>query len=111
MKWFRSALIALLVVSWSASTQETVKLNDWRLTSPYKHGLLVSLSLGTIQSDLSELKVNQPGEYFGFPIGTLPYLAEHRKIPFSLGLITGGLLYLSLILGLYGRFRNAKGTV
>lgn len=101
-------LASMLMLSFASSAAEPQKYNDWRLESPFKHGLAVALSLGFYSSSMEHLRANKTGEFYGFPEGTISYIQAHGKFPYALGVASGVGVYLILLAGVGLRVYNVR---
>lgn len=87
---------------------EPIRVDDFRLTHPFKAGLVKGASLGLYQFTRSEIALKTPYDA-QLPIGFESHVRHHGRFAFYTGALLGGswtvLILAFLLCGVYLRWR------
>lgn len=81
---------------------------DWRLDKPFAHGFIVGISLGVAESEPANWNEALELEPSGIPSGLLPYILDHKVIPFRLGVTYALFFWVCFIASFVYRFSNRE---
>ena len=102
VKWLGILFILLFTPITSASEM----VSDWRLNKPFIHGFASSITMGYVDPFPEQWRVAEPHDHSSVPKATVPYIEQHKKIPFYLGFTLGVAFWMFTLTGACLRFSH-----
>lgn len=104
MRLFLFLLCILFSQSTIAEVQETTTVSwvkDWRLEKPFFHGFIGAITLNQFELFPRTWKKADKNEPNAMAPGSVWVLEKNKKIPFYIGMFSGGVFVLLILLGIY----------